>query len=63
MADTKKLDPTQERLKKFLKWLDSKPEKAGQKYELIRDMLLTFFECRGGVDAEECTDETIRSRS
>jgi RNA polymerase sigma factor (sigma-70 family) len=39
--------------------LDTDHERAGQKYEHIRQGLVTFFECRGGFSPEDQADETI----
>lgn len=45
---------------KFLHWLDTDREAAGQKYELIRLSLIKIFYTRGCYDiAEELADESI----
>ncbi len=43
----------------LLKQLDTDSERAGEKYEDLRRMLLRFFEWRGASFAEERTDETL----
>jgi RNA polymerase sigma factor (sigma-70 family) len=49
-----------EEFEKFLHWLDTDRDAAGQKYELIRDSLIKIFYARGCYDAaEELADETI----
>lgn len=43
----------------LLDWLDKDREKAGQKYEKIRQLLVKFFVARNRADAEDLADETI----
>lgn len=50
---------SQEKFDAFLKWLDEDPEKAGEKYEEIRQRLIKYFVARGRPDAEDLADETI----
>jgi RNA polymerase sigma factor (sigma-70 family) len=50
---------TQEAFDGLLSCLDSEPEQAAQKYESIRESLITFFECRGSHSPEDLADETI----
>src|SRR6266508_2223116 len=50
---------TQEALDKLLAELDGERERAGQKYEEIRQKLMKFFKWRGCALPEEYTDRTI----
>jgi DNA-directed RNA polymerase specialized sigma24 family protein len=50
---------TEEAFSKFLNWLDSDKEKAGEKYEEIRHKLIKLFTCRGCACPEDLSDETI----
>lgn len=50
---------TGEALARFLNCLDPDTERAGEKYESVRLMLLKFFDWRGAHFPEECADETI----
>ncbi|MFN7945445.1 MAG: sigma-70 family RNA polymerase sigma factor [Blastocatellia bacterium] len=50
---------TGEAFARFLSCLDSDTERAGEKYESVRLMLLKFFDWRGAHFPEECADETI----
>jgi len=43
----------------MLIWLDGDRERAGEKYERIRQKLIRIFTCRGCANPEELTDETI----
>ena len=43
----------------LLTWLDPDRERAGQKYEEIRNSLIHIFQWRGACDAEDLADETI----
>lgn len=43
----------------LLRWLDADRERAGNKYEAIRQRLIKIFTCRGFCEAEELADETI----
>jgi DNA-directed RNA polymerase specialized sigma24 family protein len=44
----------------LLATLDPDRDRAGDKYELIRRKLLTFFECRASSQPEDDADETLR---
>lgn len=55
----KKLEISHDNFEKLLEWLHSDREKAGQKYELIRNQLIKIFYARGSYSAEEMADETI----
>jgi DNA-directed RNA polymerase specialized sigma24 family protein len=44
---------------RFLACLDPDRDRAGEKYESLRLMLIKFFDWRGAHFPEECTDETI----
>lgn len=50
---------SQEALDNLLKWLDPDRERAGHKYEEIRNNLISIFARRGCPFAEELADETI----
>lgn len=50
---------TAEAFARFLTCLDSDPEKAGEKYEAIRQTLVKFFDWRGAHFPEDCADETL----
>ncbi len=50
---------TQESFDILLTWLDNDRDKAGQKYETIRNRLIKIFTCRGCNEAEDLADETI----
>ncbi|HEX4948503.1 MAG TPA: sigma-70 family RNA polymerase sigma factor [Blastocatellia bacterium] len=50
---------TAEAFAKFLACLDSDQEKAGEKYETIRQTLVKFFDWRGAHFPEDCADETL----
>ena len=50
---------TKEALDILLACLDRDQDCAGQKYENIRQGLITFFECRGSSSPEDQADETI----
>jgi hypothetical protein len=39
--------------------LDSDPDRAGQKYALLRRKLVSFFEWRGATAPDACADETL----
>ncbi|HBB94601.1 MAG TPA: hypothetical protein DC054_04365 [Blastocatellia bacterium] len=43
----------------LLAWLDSDPEIAACKYEVIRSRLIKIFVCRGCHEPEDLADETI----
>jgi RNA polymerase sigma factor (sigma-70 family) len=53
------LDFTSDSFKALLSWLDSDPQSAGQKYEIIRAGLIRIFISRGFSDAEDLADITI----
>jgi RNA polymerase sigma factor (sigma-70 family) len=48
-----------EALARFLARLDSDIDRAGEKYESLRLMLIKFFDWRGAHFPEECADETF----
>lgn len=50
---------TPEAFHKFLSCLDPNLEKAGEKYETIRQTLIKFFDWRGAHFPEDCADETL----
>lgn len=50
---------TEEAFAQLLKRLDDDRERAGEKYEDLRRLLLRFFEWRGASFVEERTDETL----
>jgi DNA-directed RNA polymerase specialized sigma24 family protein len=50
---------TQESFEALLDWLDPDREVAGQKYEIIRKVLLRIFVSKGFSDAEHLVDRTI----
>ena len=50
---------TAEAFAKFLACLDPNAEKAGEKYEAIRQTLVKFFDWRGAHFPEDCADETL----
>lgn len=52
-------DINQKEFEKFLNWLDTDKELAGQKYESIRFRLIKIFYARGCYTAEELADESI----
>src|SRR5947207_1069954 len=54
-----KRELTRESLGALLSQFDSNPERAAEKYELMRSRLVTFFECRGCAAAFDLTDATV----
>lgn len=50
---------TQEALDRLLAWLDPDRERAGKRYEEIREDLIRIFIWRGCHEAEDMADETI----
>ncbi len=44
---------------RFLRWLDSDQQRAGEKYERLRQKLRVFFEHRGCLTTEDFADKTI----
>ncbi|MDT5158164.1 MAG: hypothetical protein QOH51_2521 [Acidobacteriota bacterium] len=50
---------TQAAFDSLLAWLDPDRDRAGRRYEFIRQRLIKIFTCRGRPDAEELADETI----
>lgn len=44
---------------RFLGWLDTDRERAGEKYEVIRRRLVIFFDCRRCADSESLADRAI----
>jgi RNA polymerase sigma factor (sigma-70 family) len=55
----KQWTPTQESFDRLLAWFDADRERAGRKYEEIRQSLVRIFAWRGYGDAEDLADETI----
>lgn len=49
----------EENFDSLLVWLDADRDKAGAKYEQIRESLINIFSWRGFNNAEDLTDETI----
>lgn len=49
----------EENFESLLVWLDADRDKAGAKYEEIRESLINIFSWRGFNNAEDLTDETI----
>jgi DNA-directed RNA polymerase specialized sigma24 family protein len=56
---TEKWVLTREAFERLLAWLDPDRERAGQKYEKIRQKLVKFFEFHGCASPEECADVTL----
>lgn len=54
-----KAGPSEEAFQKLLNWLDTDPDKAGEKYETIRRRLIRIFSSRGCYECEDLADETI----
>lgn len=54
-----KWELTEAALGKFLAALDSDSHCAGEKYEAIRETLISFFDWQGGVSPEDLCDETL----
>jgi DNA-directed RNA polymerase specialized sigma24 family protein len=52
-------DLSEKSLAGFMSVLDEDPERAGERYELLRRKLMKFFEWRGSTNANELADETI----
>jgi len=50
---------TKEAFDLLLAKLDQDEERAGEKYEQVRSLLIKFFECRGCHSKEELADEVI----
>jgi DNA-directed RNA polymerase specialized sigma24 family protein len=50
---------TREAFERFLAVLDSDRDRAGEKYEVIRQKLNTFFRCNGFGDVEGLVDKVI----
>jgi RNA polymerase sigma factor (sigma-70 family) len=50
---------TQDQFDRLLAWLDDDRERAGKKYESIRQSLIKIFIWRGCREAEDLTDEVI----
>ena len=53
------LSLTKEQLHQLLAWLDADPDRAGEKYEVIRRRLINIFLNRQCDEAEDLADETI----
>lgn len=49
----------QDAFNELLSWLDSNPNEAGRKHEIIRARLVKMLSYRAGSAAEELADETI----
>ncbi len=54
-----KQEITPEAFAQFLAQLASNSEQAGEEYEILRQMLVKFFECRGQAFADDLTDEVF----
>lgn len=52
-------DLSEKSLAGFMAGLDEDPERAGERYEILRRKLMKFFEWRGSTNADELADETI----
>jgi DNA-directed RNA polymerase specialized sigma24 family protein len=50
---------TERSLAGFLSLLDKDPERAGERYEILRRKLVRFFEWRGSATSDELADETL----
>jgi DNA-directed RNA polymerase specialized sigma24 family protein len=50
---------TREAFDRFLSCLDANPDRAGRKYETIRQKLVKIFDWRSARFPEECADETL----
>ena len=50
---------TREAFHKLLACLADEPERAGERYEELRRMLVKIFEWRGALFPEDCADETL----
>jgi len=44
---------------RLLAQFDPDPERAGERYEVMRQGIIRFFECRGGISPPDLADETI----
>ena len=53
------MDVSQASFDRLLSLLDSDRERAGERYELIRQKLTKFFQWRGCSEPEEYADRTI----
>jgi len=49
----------QKSFERMLDWLDSDRERAGQRYETVRNRLIRIFASRGCAHAEDLADEAI----
>lgn len=56
---SKREPPKQEAFDKLLCWLNPDRDKAGEKYQKIRERLIKIFASRGCFDAEDLADDTI----
>ncbi len=52
-------DITNQALERLLACLDGDREKAGEKYLLLRQKLVSFFRWRGASNPDECADRTL----
>ena len=50
---------TEEAFAKFLSCLDPDPERAGERYEALRESLVKFLDWRGSLFPDELVDETF----
>src|SRR5262245_61236326 len=50
---------TKESFERLLDWLDRDRDRAGRRYEEIRNQLIKIFVCRGTTMPEDLADETI----
>jgi DNA-directed RNA polymerase specialized sigma24 family protein len=55
----RKIGLTPEAFESFLNCLDEDRERAGEKYEALRQKLLRFFEWRGALHPDSLSDETL----
>jgi DNA-directed RNA polymerase specialized sigma24 family protein len=55
----KKIGLTPEAFESFLNCLDEDRERAGEKYETLRQKLQRFFEWRGAMHPDQLSDETL----
>lgn len=56
---SKREPPNQEAFDNLLLWLNPDRDKAGEKYEKIRNRLIQIFASRGCLEAEDLADQTI----
>lgn len=58
-SSQRKIGLTPEAFESFLNCLDSDRERAGEKYEMLRQKLQRFFEWRGALNPDQLSDETM----